>query len=183
MEFWTLSRTHGRTDPTRDLRLHHGYPHVYYEFLLNMMDLGLQDYVIPFPSPSRMANSFLAQAGAAPELIHIDAAHEYEDAVEDIASWWRLLSPGGMLLGDDFSSSWRGVVRAACEHAQRYHTPLYRNEKKWWVFKPQQADRPIPAVDGGTFNATKFSLWHGSQVNVEDCLTPMKSKTRIFGRQ
>ena len=32
---------------------------------------------------------------------HIDAAHEYESVREDIGMWWGLISPGGMMLGDE----------------------------------------------------------------------------------
>ena len=53
---------------------------------------------------------------ARPDLMHIDAAHEYDDATEDIRMWWALLRPGGVLLGDDFQTS-VGASASACEHA------------------------------------------------------------------
>ena len=42
-----------------NLHLVNGYPSVYYSFLSNMVHLGLQDTVIPFPLPGNMAASFL----------------------------------------------------------------------------------------------------------------------------
>ena len=168
LEFWTLSKsTKGKPDASRDLRLHHGYPHVYYEFLLNMIDAGVQDYVIPFPSTSRMANTFLADAKVFPDLIHIDAAHEYVDAREDIELWWRLLRSGGMLLGDDFSPSWLGVVQAACEHAMHNGIPLYRTGKKWWVFKGPRVHHSRSNITAqAVFNTAELSRCIKSPVTV-----------------
>ena len=80
--------------------------------------------------------------------MHIDAAHEYDDATEDIRMWWALLRPGGVLLGDDFQPVWQGVVRAACEHAQKYGLQIFRPsqrgyvQKKWWVLKPEEGAAP-----------------------------------------
>ena len=97
------------------IRDSHGYPQVYPHFLANVVREKLQKYVIPFPVPSRLAHDFIAELkGARPDLMHIDAAHEYDDATEDIRMWWALLRPGGVLLGDDFQPVWQGVVRAAC---------------------------------------------------------------------
>ena len=144
LEFWTRGASRGKIDPTRNLYFHHGYPGVYYHFLANVVLAGLQQYVIPFPVPSRLAYDFLNQLGGAqPDLVHIDAAHEYTDAVEDIRLWWSLLRPGGVLLGDDFApGGWDGVVRASCEHVARLGLEIYRPmqagyvRKKWWVIKP-----------------------------------------------
>tara|TARA_B110000858_G_scaffold38834_2_gene44005 strand:- start:372 stop:1238 length:867 start_codon:yes stop_codon:yes gene_type:complete len=135
LEFWTLRMSRGKSDPSRDLRLRHGYPHVYYEFVLNVLHSNISDYILPFPSTSRMANRFLKDANAVPDIVHIDAAHEYKDAAEDIALWHTSLRPGGLLLGDDFLKDWSGVVRASCEHAERVNKPLYYSGQKWWVFK------------------------------------------------
>ena len=149
LEFWTRSQSHGKRDPTRDLYFHHGYPQVYTHFLANIVRAGLERFVIPFPVPSRLANDFLAQLPAAqPGLVHIDAAHEYADAAEDIRMWWALLQPGGLLLGDDFQPAWTGVVRAACEHAEGAGLPIFRPaeggyvQKKWWVRKPLHGEAP-----------------------------------------
>jgi len=143
LEFWTRSASRGRYDPKRALHFNHGYPQVYFHFLANIVRANVAEYVIPFPSPSRLAHDFLAQLGSArPDMVHIDAAHEYDDAVEDIRMWWGLLRAGGVLLGDDFVPTlWPGVVQAACEHAQRWALQMFRTQNygalvKWWVIKP-----------------------------------------------
>lgn len=149
LEFWTRSLSRGKPDPTRSLYFNHGYPQVYLHFLANIVRAGLQQYVIPFPVPSRLGHDFLEQLQSAhPDMVHIDAAHEYADAKEDIRMWWGLMRPGGLLLGDDFKAGWSGVVLAACEHAQMYGLEIFRPsqrgyvQKKWWVVKPREGEDP-----------------------------------------
>ena len=53
------------------------------------------------------------------DAIYLDASHEYESVVADLVAYWRVLRPGGVLIGDDFDSSWPGVVRAVNEFSER----------------------------------------------------------------
>ena len=55
----------------------------------NVVNSGLEDYVIPLPTPSRMGFQLISEKGVQPDLIHIDAAHEYEDVVEVGYLWFR----------------------------------------------------------------------------------------------
>ena len=134
-EFWTRELTAGSPDPSRDLRFRFGYPHVYYDFLSNVVNHRLQEFVIPLPVPSRIAAQLIKRAKYPPQLIHIDAAHEYADVVEDIDLWFPLLDDAGVLLGDDFVPAWPGVVRAACEFADKISVKLYHSNTKWWIYK------------------------------------------------
>ena len=119
LEFWNLRWSGGKEDPTRDLELHQGYPHVYYTFLSNMVHLNLSRYVTPLPMTSRTAAALLREALVYPDLIHLDAAHEYADIKEDLDLWLPLLAPCGVLLGDDYMGGWPGVVQAVDELARR----------------------------------------------------------------
>jgi len=143
LEFWTRRRTDGKPDPTRDLFFKNGYPQVYYHFLSNVIKSGFQDYIIPFPATSRMAYKFLIEKGVRADIIHIVAAHEYDDAKEDIWMWWNVLENGGTLLGDDFELAWPGVVRAACEFANTRKLDLHIRGKKWWIKKLVQNHRTV----------------------------------------
>lgn len=105
LEFWNRRFTRGQFDRERNLFFRHGYPMVYYVFLSNVIHMNVSDYVIPFPVPSRLAASFLEEKNFEADLVHIDAAHEYEDCLEDIKLWWKLVRPGGgVLMGDDCKS-------------------------------------------------------------------------------
>jgi SAM-dependent methyltransferase len=49
------------------------------------------------------------------DIIFIDAAHDYENVKLDIARWWPLVRPGGMLVGHDYNHKWPGVERAVAD--------------------------------------------------------------------
>ena len=134
-EFWNRRHTNGVKDFERDLKWKHGYPQVYYEFLSNVVMRRLEDVVIPLPVPSLIAAQLLLEKDILADVIHIDAAHEYESVRGDIQVWFPLLAADGILLGDDFNQHWPGVVQAACEFASEISVKLYCSGKKWWIKK------------------------------------------------
>lgn len=105
-----------------------------------MAHLELQDYIIPFPTTSRGANNVLASHGVLADIIAIDAAHEYKDVVEDMEIWWALVRDGGLLLGDDYSALWPGVMQAVNEFAEKNRLHLHTDVEKWWLFKPHREE-------------------------------------------
>jgi hypothetical protein len=111
-EFWV-----DKTDQSRylSLKLKNGYPQVYYTFLNNAVSEGLQDIITPFPATSFVAQRWFQQHDIAVDLIYIDAAHEHAEVVADIAGWSKVLRPGGVMIGDDYSTYWPGVIRAVGE--------------------------------------------------------------------
>ncbi len=111
-EFWM-----DKTDPSRylSLKLKNGYPQVYYTFLNNVIAEGLQDFITPFPATSFVAQRWFVQNNLTADLIYVDAAHEYQEVIADIAGWFKVLRPGGVMIGDDYSTYWPGVIRAVEE--------------------------------------------------------------------
>ncbi|KAK3261712.1 hypothetical protein CYMTET_29389, partial [Cymbomonas tetramitiformis] len=70
------------------------------------------------------------------DLVHIDAAHEYDDVMQDIRLWWPLIEPGGLLMGDDYTIWWPGVVRAVNEFAAENNLQVYVDaDVKWFYHK------------------------------------------------
>ena len=112
-EFWTW----GLSDPTRgiSLKLNNGYPSVFYTFTKNVKYFGHHDIVAPFPISSIQAIDILNFYKIKADLIYVDASHEYEAVKEDIKSYWNLLKDGGTMIGDDYHSSWPGVIKAVDE--------------------------------------------------------------------
>jgi len=97
----------------RGLRLRHGYPSVYYQFLANVCHAGLTDVIVPFPAPSTIAARVLLARGVRADLVYIDASHEENDVWLDLAYWWQALRPGGVMFGDDYHERLMpGVTRA-----------------------------------------------------------------------
>lgn len=107
LEFWT-----DQTDETRygALRLKHGYPSVYFQFLANVVRAGLQDVIVPFPQTSATAAKWFRLNGVKADLIYIDGSHEEDDVLSDLRDYWGLLSDSGILFGDDYD--WPGVKAA-----------------------------------------------------------------------
>lgn len=115
-EFWTDQR-----DPDRylSLRLKHGWPQVYYQFLANMMHCGIEDRVIPFPQTSLVAARWLEARRITAPLIYIDASHDFADVLADLRAYYPLVSAGGVLFGDDFNT-WIGVNNALLAFGAAY---------------------------------------------------------------
>ena len=114
----------------------HGMPNLYETFLSNVIHAGLTEYVIPLPQTSTTAVTILRRAGVLAQVIHVDAAHEYREVINDAQDYWAILAPGGYLVGDDYGPSWPGVVQAAHEFAALKGLELTIDGPKWWVRKP-----------------------------------------------
>jgi Methyltransferase domain len=110
-EFWTW----GSGTQERNLRLRNGYPQVYYDFLGNVVEHGVQDIIVPVPNTSYIGSMILGSMGVEADLIYVDASHEYVDVKSDIASYSRLLKRNGIMFGDDMNDHWPGVKRAVIE--------------------------------------------------------------------
>ncbi|MCR0984340.1 class I SAM-dependent methyltransferase [Roseomonas populi] len=130
-EHWNRERADRIMD---SLGLVHGWPGLYWQFLSNMVHSGHADRVVPLPQTSENAAVILRRLGLRPDLVHIDAAHEYEPVRRDIEAYWALLRPGGVLIGDDYA--WPGVKRAADEFAAAQRLPLEVQDPKWIIRKP-----------------------------------------------
>ena len=118
------------------MRFRNGYPQIYFSFLSNMVHLGLEPFVLPFPSPSRMAAGVLKHHHVQADLIHIDAAHEYTDVLEDMNTWWEMLAPGGIMLGDDYTDAWPGVAKAVKDFTTNQGLQYSVEDPKWIIHKP-----------------------------------------------
>ncbi len=115
---------------------HHGMPNLYATFLSNVINARLTDYVVPLPQTSTTAVTVLRRAGVLAQVIHVDAAHEYREVINDAQDYWPVLAPGGYLVGDDYHPNWPGVIKAAHEFAALKDLELTVDGPKWWVRKP-----------------------------------------------
>lgn len=127
IDTWLGSPEHVLADRSRgrykSLRLHHGYPRLYYTFLSNVIRHEVSDYIVPLPLTSESAAVVLRRLELEADVIHIDAAHQYQSALRDFNAYWGLLSERGVLIGDDYLAK-RGVTRAADEFAASVERPI-----------------------------------------------------------
>jgi len=130
LEFWDwLAGTE-----ERNLMLKNGYPNIYYQFLSNVVHTENQNIITPFPNTSRIAYYFFKKKGIKSEMIYIDASHEYEDVIDDIKSYYEILSEGGIIFGDDFYS-FEGVRRAVLEFSASLSLRPEIIEKNFWIIR------------------------------------------------
>ncbi|MGA2045824.1 MAG: class I SAM-dependent methyltransferase [Roseiarcus sp.] len=112
-----------------------GLPNLYNIFMSNVYRAGLTKYIIPMAQTASTAAKIIRKYGIKPTVIHVDAAHEYREAIQDIEDYWEILDDGGYIIGDDYHVSWPGVVQAAGEFSARVRRPLTVEPPKFIIQK------------------------------------------------
>lgn len=87
-------------DHSRDLQPRDGYPQVYYTFLQNIKDHGVDDIIIPVPQTSLIAARWFKKHGITAELVYLDASHDAEDVELDVKNYLPICT--NTLFGDDY---------------------------------------------------------------------------------
>jgi hypothetical protein len=122
-----------------------GYPTLFYTFLRNVVDAGLEDYITPMPLPSESAAVWFRNEGITAPLIYIDADHEYETVMRDLEVFWPLLDDGGILVGDDMEHEmFPGVERAARVFALWEGLALWSGGNRFAIAKRAQEPDGVP---------------------------------------
>ena len=133
-EFWTS----GFNDTTRgvSLKFNNGYPSVFYTFTKNVKALGLEDCIAPLPLSSTQAADVLKYYNIQPDLIYIDASHEFLPVLNDIESFYPLLKSAHVMLGDDYVNGWDGVIQAVNTFTNKNKLDLKVDHVVWSFTKP-----------------------------------------------
>jgi hypothetical protein len=118
------------------LRMTHGYPQLYWQFISNIKHHRCESYVVPLPQTSDHAATILRSHGIMANLVHLDSSNDYEAVLREARCYWGMLTPGGFLIGDDYHPTWPGVVRAAEEFAAAVGVKLRIHKPKWILQKP-----------------------------------------------
>jgi hypothetical protein len=113
-----------------------GYPTVYFQFLSNVINAGLQDNIIPFPNTTYVAGQWFAQQPQLrPDVIYIDACHGEDECYLDLKYFWPILQPGGVMFGDDFDPTWYPVICAVNRFVRENSLKLMIAEGNKWVIQ------------------------------------------------
>jgi predicted O-methyltransferase YrrM len=93
---------------------------IYPQFLANVANADLRDYVLPLRLDSLNAARLLRRLEIVPDVIHLDAGHDYNSVFADLTEWWPMLRPGGVFLGDDYytDGQWPAVKVAVDQFFQ-----------------------------------------------------------------
>lgn len=127
-----------------DLDFEFGYPRLYHKFAANICNEGLQDTVVPLPLDSINGFQLLKAKAIRPDVLHIDAGHDYLSVMADLKAWWPQLREGGILIGDDYfkkplvgQGKWPEVRQAFDEFlAATPHSKFESGDGKCYVGKP-----------------------------------------------
>jgi hypothetical protein len=127
-----------------DLDFEFGYPRLYHKFASNICREGVAGLVVPLPLDSLNAFQLLKERGIRPDVLHIDAGHDYQSVMADLKAWWPQLNSSGVLVGDDYfkkpivgAGKWPEVRQAFDEFfATTRHANFESGEGKCYVGKP-----------------------------------------------
>lgn len=127
LEFWGDSGPEFETD--------HGFPRAYRQFLSNVVHLGYQDMIVPYPMTSLIGAKYFMKRRISSKLIYLDASHEEEDVYQDASWYWNILEPGGVMFGDDWKTY--GVRPAVERFAREKSLEIEILENHFWsVVRP-----------------------------------------------
>lgn len=112
VDTWEGSEEPKHYETISELKQHNHTP--YDEFMTNMELYGVKDKVIPIQKTSEEASKDFDDEFA--HLIIIDAAHDYDNVMNDIVHWAPKVKKGGILAGDDYDEKWPGVMQAVKDY-------------------------------------------------------------------
>ena len=121
----------------QSLMLRSGYPTMFRQFVANMIHLGVTDRIYPLPMTSSAASFLLKQLEIVPDAVYIDAGHEEDEVYLDLKHYYPLVRPGGIIFGDDYSTTWPTVVAAVNRFAAEHKLMLECGAKKYLFRKPE----------------------------------------------
>lgn len=98
------------TKANEKIQFHYGRVDLYYKFIANVITHGCDDVIVPLSLDSLNAARLLKELWIKPDLVYLDASHEEGDVRRDLDVYWDLLKPGGVLMADDISRHFPGVV-------------------------------------------------------------------------
>lgn len=114
-----------------------GSPRLYHQFLRNFADGEWARHaarIFPVQNTSLNGARLLFARQVRAPLIYIDGSHEYEDAYADICAYAHLLTPGGVIFGDDFRGC-PGVFAAVLRFAHETSRTIEEVDHNFWILR------------------------------------------------
>ena len=97
-----------------------------------------QDRLIAMRTTTLEGMDELMGLGLKPDLIYVDAAHDYDSAVQDIK---KATNFGCVMIGDDFNpNAWIGVVKAVWEESINECRDLAVHGNAWCMTLPEKSN-------------------------------------------
>ena len=106
---------------------------LYHTFNANMRDHLDSGRVLVWRLPSVEAAALMRDYAGKLDMVFIDASHDYDSVMADIAAWRPLLRPGGLLSGHDYGHP---PIERAIETVFGGRLPTVPGGSIWWAVMP-----------------------------------------------
>jgi predicted O-methyltransferase YrrM len=104
---------------------------LYERFLSNIIHEKLWDKVIPVRATTLEAVFLINEQ---PDLVFVDASHEYDEVFRDLEAWYPRIKKGGILCGDDWIWGETKPVQRAVKHfANKHNLQCFPCGRVWWM--------------------------------------------------
>ena len=121
-----------------------GRPQVYEQFMANVVGHNFTRTILPFSTTSILGARFLHIFNFHPQAIFLDSAHEQGETLIELALFWPLLQPGGILFGDDWN--WKTVRCDVKKFAYYRQLNIEILEGFVWAIKKPLSDSEKPPI-------------------------------------
>jgi predicted O-methyltransferase YrrM len=110
---------------------------LYRQFLSNVIHEKLTHKIIPIKMPSREAARFLT---VKPDLVYIDATHEFTQVMLDLILWFPFVKGHGVLCGDDYfwGSDYPGPVKRAVDKFAQENNLIVHDDGWMWYLEERK---------------------------------------------
>ncbi|MHC4717366.1 MAG: class I SAM-dependent methyltransferase [Planctomycetota bacterium] len=100
----------GAVEVPDDIGWQHGRPLLLERFLANVVGSGFAHVITPFVQTTVNAARWFRGHEFLPDLVYVDAGHEYAEVKADLEAWADL--PRRAIFGHDYSENYPGVIAA-----------------------------------------------------------------------
>ena len=139
IDTWLGSSEHWLQNKCNLLHLYNnfefGISSMYNQFLSNVNNEGLSEYIIPIPTTTDTAFEILSYNNFKADIIYMDADHREEIVYTDLVKYSKLLNDNGIIFGHDID--WQGVKNAVikyCNETNKSYVELMDNLEKQTKF-------------------------------------------------
>jgi predicted O-methyltransferase YrrM len=139
VNMWDWEKRLHNSGEWRFLRLENGEPTLRKRFLANVKNAGLSSRIFPLQCTSIVGIRLISRLynqnriSMLPEVIYLDSAHEQGETFLEILAAWNLLSPGGVLFGDDWN--WPAVRHDVTKFICSTKVELEIIKNHWVIWK------------------------------------------------
>jgi cephalosporin hydroxylase len=109
------------------------FTRIYNQFCANITYKDLNSRISPLPMTSSSAAELFVKEGVRFDMAYIDAGHQEREVYADLQDWWPMVDK--VLVGDDYSPTWPGVIKAADRFANENNLKLQIMDSKFLLWR------------------------------------------------